>query len=77
MGLGDYLRDLSVEARADLAKRCGTSPDYLWQIGAGLRKPKAALCIDIERESGGRVSCEELLPEADWAYIRGQKVAAA
>jgi len=75
MKLADYLKDLSIEDRADLARRCGTSPDYLWQIGAGLRKPKATLCIDIERESAGAVTCEHLLPEADWAYIRGQKAA--
>jgi DNA-binding transcriptional regulator YdaS (Cro superfamily) len=76
MKLCDYLKDLSIEERADFAKRCDTSPDYLWQIGDGRRKPKAALCIDIERESDGKVSCEELLPEADWAYIRRRKVVA-
>jgi hypothetical protein len=55
MKLCDYLKDLSIEERADFAKRCDTSPDYLWQIGDG---------------------CEELLPEADWAYIRRRKVVA-
>ena len=76
MKLDEYLKTLELEQRSAFARRCDTSPDYLWQLGAGMRKPKASLCIAIERESGGMVSCEEMLPEADWAYIRGQRAVA-
>jgi DNA-binding transcriptional regulator YdaS (Cro superfamily) len=70
MSLLDFLKPLSGADRAGLAARCGTSIDYLFLIAYGHRKPKAALAISIERESGGKVRCEELLPDADWAYIR-------
>lgn len=62
-------------ARDDFARRCGTSPDYLLQIGYGNRKPKAALAVAIERESAGAVRCEQLLPDVDWHYLRQSPVA--
>lgn len=71
MRLGPYLDSLSVDERKAFARRCGTSLDYLRQIAAGIRTPKAQLAIAISRESGGIVSCEVLLPDLDWAYLRG------
>lgn len=50
--------------------RCGTTIGYLRKgISVGARFG-SALCIAIERESGGAVTCEELDPEADWAFLR-------
>lgn len=31
----------------------------------------AERCPDIERATGGAVTCEELRPDVDWAYLRG------
>lgn len=70
MTLGEYLKTLSIDERAAFAKRCGTSPDYLAQIGYDIRKPKVELAIAIDRESSGAVSCESLLPDVDWPYLR-------
>lgn len=70
MQLLDYLRSMTPEAREDFARRCGTSPDYLLQIGYGNRRPKIALAVSIERESACQIRCEQLLPEVDWIYLR-------
>lgn len=70
-----YVKALPVEQREDLALRCDTSVEYLFQIGYGNRKPKAALAISLERETRGAVRCEDILPEADWAYLRTQATA--
>jgi DNA-binding transcriptional regulator YdaS (Cro superfamily) len=65
-----YLNELSAADRAAFAGRCGTSFDYLRQIGYGNRLCREALAINIERESGRAVTCEELRPDVDWAFIR-------
>lgn len=76
MTLLDYLKSLDATARAALAAACGTSVDYLFQIGYGKRQPKVQLAVAIERESAGQVTCELLLPDVDWKYLRGaQQVA--
>jgi DNA-binding transcriptional regulator YdaS (Cro superfamily) len=74
MKLGDYLQALSTEQRSDFAVRCLTSPEYLAQLVRGIRTPKIELAMRISKESGGQVTCEELLPGVDWAYLRGQQV---
>lgn len=70
MRLLDYLKSLDRDQRAGFAKRCDSSVEYLFQIAYGNRTPKAQLAIAIERESAGKVTCEELLPDADWQYLR-------
>lgn len=70
MKLLDYLNAIPVEARDPFAKRCGTSFDYLRQIGYGNRPCTERIAINLERESGRILICEELCPDADWAFIR-------
>lgn len=70
MNLLEYLKTLTAEARATFAAKCGTSTDYLLQIAYGQRKPKVGLAVAIERESAGQVTCEALLPDVDWKYLR-------
>ena len=70
MNLWDYLKSLDRERRRDFAKRCESSVEYLFQIAYGNRTPKAQLAIAVERESSAKVTCEELLPDADWKYLR-------
>lgn len=70
MNLTAYLESLPVDARREFARRCNTSLEYLRQIAAGLRTPKVQLAVAISRESGGQVSCESLMPDVDWRYLR-------
>lgn len=70
MKLIDYLNAIPVEARESFATRCGTSFDYLRQVGYGNRACTEKLAINLERESGRMLVCEELCPDADWAFIR-------
>lgn len=70
MKLIDYLNALPVEARVPFATRCGTSFDYLRQVGYGNRPCSEKLAINLERESGRLLTCEELCPDADWAFVR-------
>jgi DNA-binding transcriptional regulator YdaS (Cro superfamily) len=67
-----YLNSLSREERAAYASACETTEGYLRKAASRHQKFNAELCISLERESGGVVRCEDLLPEADWTYIRSQ-----
>lgn len=70
MKLIDYLNNLPVEQRADFAAACGTSFDYLRQIGYGNRPCREALAIKLERATNRALRCEDLCPGVDWAYLR-------
>lgn len=61
------------KAQADFARRVGISPGYFKHILKGRRKASDTLAINIERETGGVVRCEEMCPETDWQYIRNSK----
>lgn len=67
-----YLKGLPDKAaREDFARRCGTSLGYLSKVLSKKHfSPDAPLCIAIERESKGKVRCEDLRPDADWKYLR-------
>lgn len=68
----DLWRTLNREGREEFAKRCGTTANHLRNIayGQGKKPCGEALCINIERESGGKVRCETLRPDVDWGYLR-------
>ena len=70
MRLIDYLNAIPLEARDSFAERCGTSFDYLRQIGYGNRPCTEKMAINLERESNQALVCEVLCPATDWAYIR-------
>ena len=44
--------------------------NYLRQVGYGNRPCPEKIAINLERESNRILLCEELCPEADWAFIR-------
>lgn len=77
MQLKQYLKQLSRQSSADkdlvkdFAARCGTTVGQLRQVSRGNRRAGESLAINIERESGGDIRCEELRPDVDWGYIRG------
>lgn len=66
----DYLNGLTLEQQAAFAKRCETSVGYLRKAASRGQKLGGDLCINIERESARAVICEQLRPDADWAYLR-------
>lgn len=77
MDLRTYLSSLpDVEARAGFATRCGTTLGHLRNVAGGHKPCGESLAINIERESGGVVRCEDLCPDVDWAYLRGSAIPA-
>lgn len=72
-----FLNSLGKEDRAAFVSACGTSEGYLRKAASRHQAFRAELCILLERESSGAVRCEDLLPDADWAYIRSQSTAPA
>jgi DNA-binding transcriptional regulator YdaS (Cro superfamily) len=74
MDLQTYLRDHLARAdREDFAERCGTAWGHLRNVAYGSRPCTALLAIEIDRETGGKVTAEELCPDADWSHIRKRK----
>jgi DNA-binding transcriptional regulator YdaS (Cro superfamily) len=73
MSLKTYLKALSQDERETFAAACETTVGQLTQVAGGHRRAGEALAINIERESGGKVRCEDLRPDVDWAYLRNTK----
>lgn len=69
----------SVESAAELARKLGINSVLISQWKNGVRQVPAERCPDIERVTGGAVTCEELRPDLaeQWAYLRGTKKEAA
>jgi DNA-binding transcriptional regulator YdaS (Cro superfamily) len=70
MTLLDLIRSLEPAQLEALAERSGTSVGNLKQIAYGYRLAGPGLAINLDRESGRAVTCEELRPDIDWAYLR-------
>jgi DNA-binding transcriptional regulator YdaS (Cro superfamily) len=68
-----FLKSMTRSDRSAFAERCRISAGHLHNVAYGTRPCGTELAIAIDRESGGRVSCEELRPDVDWAYLRGGK----
>jgi DNA-binding transcriptional regulator YdaS (Cro superfamily) len=75
MHLKSYLKSLTAGQKKVFANACQTNLPHLKQIAGGWRPCRESLAINIERESGAKVSCEELRPDVDWAYLRNTKPA--
>ena len=65
-----YLNQIPPTEQVAFAFRCGTSVGYLRKACSIGQKIGADLCIEIERESAGRVRVEDLRPDVDWKYLR-------
>jgi DNA-binding transcriptional regulator YdaS (Cro superfamily) len=63
MDLQTIINDM--DQRRALAKRVGTSPEYLWQIATGWNDRKAgpAMAQKIDAATGGKISKSELRPD--------------
>lgn len=56
---------------AALARLLEVSPPTVHQWASGARPVPADRCPQIERVTHGKVTCEDLRPDVDWAYLRG------
>lgn len=65
-----YLNGLPPTEQAAFAQRSGTSVGYLRKAISKGQKIGEGLCINLERESGRAVLCEDLRDDVDWAYLR-------
>ncbi|WP_050476825.1 transcriptional regulator [Herbaspirillum rhizosphaerae] len=65
MTLIAYLNSLPPGKRRELAARCGTSFEYLRQIGYGNRPCSPLIAVCLERESQGVITRKMLFPD-DW-----------
>jgi DNA-binding transcriptional regulator YdaS (Cro superfamily) len=55
---------------AKAARALGVSIQAASFWRSGHRTFPADLCISVEKLTEGRVRCEELRPDVDWAYLR-------
>lgn len=72
--LRKFLNGLTKEGRTAFATACITTENYLRKAISTKQKLGVELCISIERESNRVVTCEDLNPDADWAFIRNSGV---
>lgn len=72
-----YLKSLDAEEREAFSIRCGTTVGYIRKAVSTRQKFGEALCIAIERETHGKIRCETLRGDVDWAYLRGTEKRAA
>ena len=75
MKLREYM-SLNGVRPSKLAQELGVAPAYLYQMAAGIRSVSAERAIEVEKATGGAVTCEDLRPDVDWAYLRGTAKAA-
>ncbi|QWA09822.1 helix-turn-helix domain-containing protein [Sodalis ligni] len=54
-----------------LGKLLGVNSSLISQWANGIRAIPAERCPEIEKATSGAVTCEELRPDVDWAYLRG------
>ena len=61
---------LAVGGQAAMARYLGVTPPTVNQWAKGKRPIPAKRCLEIEKATGGAVTCEELRPDVDWSYLR-------
>lgn len=69
--LKEYIQSLSTPERVIFAEKCETTLKHLRNVSYGYKPAGESLCINIERESGGAVRCEDLRDDVDWEFLRG------
>jgi DNA-binding transcriptional regulator YdaS (Cro superfamily) len=73
MTLKEFLQTMSLRQRDRFAERCGTTGGHLRNVSYGYKQAAESLAINIERESNGIVTVEELRPDVDWSVIRDSR----
>ena len=75
MELKDYLAELTPDERQTFADACESSVGHIKNIGYGYKPCAEKLAIAIEKNSGGKVRCEDLRPDVDWQFLRDSDAA--
>lgn len=75
MELRLFWLSMPMQERDAFAKRCGSSFAHVRNVAYGQKSCAEKLAINIDRESGGKVRCESLRPDVDWAYMRNSGAA--
>lgn len=65
-----------IGTQADLARRLGVTPQAVAQWRSDDRIP-VERCIQIEELTAGKVLCEQLRPDVNWAVLRSPSRAVA
>lgn len=61
-----------VGSQVALAAALGVRQGHVWKwLNTAVEGVPAKYCPSIERLTQGRVTCEELRSDVDWAYLRG------
>lgn len=76
MTLDEYLSVPGRSAKQLAGDICVPAP-LISQWRKCTRPVPAERCPAIERATAGAVTCEELRPDVDWAYLRGTRCEAA
>lgn len=63
-----------VGGQAAMSRSLGVSSPTVNQWTTGTRQIPAERCPEIEKSTGGVVTCEELRPDVDWKYLRGTEI---
>ena len=69
MNLNEYLSQEKI-TQAQLGEMLGVSQGAVGQWTLPGRRIPAEHCPSIERISKRQVTCEEMRPDVDWAYLR-------
>ncbi|EIX9596860.1 MULTISPECIES: transcriptional regulator [Klebsiella pneumoniae complex] len=59
-----------VGGQAAMSRNLGVSAPTVNQWTSGTRQIPAERCPEIEKATGGVVTCEDLRPDVDWKYLR-------
>lgn len=71
MELGKYIDEyVPKKKRKAFAKACGTTVYYMNMLRCGAKPVTPRMAVAIEKATGGKVTCEEVCPDFDWAYLR-------
>lgn len=73
--LREYIKSLNSDERAEFEAFIGTSIGYLRKAISAGQKLGSGLVVRIEQFSKRRVTCEQLRPDVDWAYLRRRRAA--
>jgi len=63
MTLTEYFKDEPRGAKAEMAEYLKITPTWLSQLMKGERRASAALCMEIEKATGGLVKRKDLRPD--------------
>jgi DNA-binding transcriptional regulator YdaS (Cro superfamily) len=68
MKLDQYIKNTT---QSEFATLIGVSQGMIYQWLKGIRPVSLERCPSIEKATDGKVTCEELRPDVDWAFLRG------